>query len=114
MRIPQLPKKMLVHNIEYLAYTGEKDRYGKEILADPITIKNVRFDDSTIFSRDQTQTKVLANAVVFVDAVNSHPVPEFKERSKIRFNGHEYTVQKVVPCYHPLGNAIHHYELEVI
>lgn len=114
MNIRPLPKSWLIHEIVYEGYTGEKDDWGKERFEEPIIIKYVRFDDSTVFSRDQMQTKVLAEAIVFVDAKHSTPIPEFKEQSKVTFNNKEYVIQKVVTCYYPNRNAVHHYELEVI
>lgn len=115
MRVPNLPKKWLIHEIVYEGYTGRKDDWGNDLFDDPVTIKKVRFDDSAVFSRDQTQTKILAEAVIFVDAKHSRPLPEkFTEQSKVSFRGKEYTVQKVVPCYHPTKNKIHHWELEVL
>lgn len=114
MRVKPLPKKWLIHEIEYEGYTGQKDDWGNDKFEEPITIKHVRFDDSTVFSRDSTQTKVLANAVIFVDSKYSTPIPDFKERSKITFNEKNYVIQKVIPCYYPDKNAIHHFELEVI
>lgn len=120
MRVRPLPKRWLIHSIKYKGYTGKKDSWGEELYDPIVTINHVRFDDSTVFSRDQTQTKVLADAVIFVDAKHSKPVPEFKEESKITLlkpNGEEdrtYTVKKVVPCYHPHKNEIRHWELEVI
>lgn len=114
MRVRPLPKSWLIHEIVYDGYTGEKDDWGKERFEEPIIIKYVRFDDSTVFSRDNTQTKVLANAVIFVDAKYSTPIPNFKEQSKVTFNGKDYVIQKVLPCYYPDKNAIHHFELEVI
>lgn len=114
MRIPPLPKNWLIHSIQYERITGEKDDWGKDIYDKPVEIKNVRFDDSTVFSRDNTQTKVLANAVVFIDSKYSTPIPDLKEQSKVTFNGKEFVIQKVVPCYYPDKNAIHHFELEVI
>lgn len=114
MRVPNLPKKWLIHEIEYRGFKGKND-WGEDEFYEPVTIQNVRFDDSTVFSRDQTQTKILAEAVIFVDAKHSRPLPEqFTEQSKVSFRGKEYTVQKVVPCYHPTKNKIHHWELEVL
>ena len=113
MRISPLPKRWLVHSIEYYEYL-ERDDWSNPIYGEPITIKNVRFDDSTVFSRDTTQTKILADAVIFVDTTHSNPIPEFKEESKIIFNGRELTLQKIVPCYYPHKNEVRHYELEVI
>lgn len=114
MYVRPLPKKWLIHEMIYEGYTGEKDDWGNDLYEDPVTIKNVRVDDATVFSRDQTQTKILAEAVIFVDAKNSSPIIEFKEQSKVRFNNREYVIKKIVPCYHPNKNDIHHWELEVI
>jgi len=113
MRIGPLPKRWLIHTITYEEYIG-KDDWGNPIYDDPIEIKHVRFDNSTVFSRDSTQTKVLADGIIFVDAINSNPILNFKEQSKIVFQREELTLQKVIPCYHPTKNKIRHYELEVI
>jgi Phage protein Gp9. len=115
MRVPPLPKKWLIHTVVYRGYTGQNDGWGNPVYEDPITIENVRVDNSTVFSRDSTQTKIQADAVIFVDTVHSKPLPaEFKEQSVIEFNGKEFVLQKVVPCYFPDRNEIHHWELEVI
>lgn len=115
MRVPPLPKKWLIHTIEYREKLEGKDSYGNPRYADPITIKNVRFDDTTVFSRDQTQTKIQAEAVVFVDSTHSTNLPEkFLEESKITFNEREYTLKKVVTLYYPNKNKVRHWELEVI
>ena len=113
MNVRPLPKSWLIHEITYEEYLGVND-WNNPHYAEPITITNVRFDDSSVFSRDSTDTKILANAVVFVDAVNSNPSVDFKEQSKIKFNDREYVIQKVVSCYFPNKNKIHHWELEVI
>lgn len=115
MRIPPLPKKWLIHTIEYREKLQGKDSYGNPLFAEPITIENVRFDDLTVFSRDARDTKILANAVIFVDSTHSTNLPEkFVEESKITFNGKEYTLKKVVTLYYPNKNEIRHWELEVI
>lgn len=113
MRVRPLPKTWLIHAITYEEHLGLDD-WGNPSFSEPVTVNHVRFDDSTVFSRDNTQTRILANAVIFVDAINSSPVPEFKEQSKVTFSEKEYIVQKVVPCYHPRKNEIRHYELEVV
>ena len=113
MRIGPLPKRWLIHSIEYEEYLG-KDDWDNDKYANPIIINHVRFDNKTVFSRDSTQNKILAEAIVFVDARHSKPLPEFKERSKITFNGRTYTLKKIVDCYYPHKNEVRHYELEVI
>ena len=115
MRVGPLPKRWLIHSIEYREKLPGKDSYGNPLFAEPVTIENVRFDDTTVFSRDQTQTKIQAEAVVFIDSTHSTNLPEkFVEESKITFNGREYTLKKVVDCYYPNKNAIHHWELELL
>src|SRR5690606_14120964 len=115
MRIPPLPKKWLIHTIEYGKKLQDKESYGNPLFAEPITIENVRFENITVFSRDQTQTKIQAEAHVFIDSTHSTKLTEkFIGGSKITFNGKEYTVKKVVDCYYPHKNKIRHWELEVI
>lgn len=90
------------------------DDFGGDAYEGSVTIEHVRVDESTVFSRDGTQNKIVANGVVFIDAVHSEATLPFTERSKITFNEREYIVTKVIPCYHPQSNEIHHWELEVI
>src|SRR5699024_2844986 len=108
-----LPKQWLIHTISYEEYQGVDD-WDNEEFAEPIDIEHVRFDDSTVFSRDSNQNKIVADAVIFVDAKHSKPIKDFKERSKIIFNDSEYVLKKVIPCYYPTKNKIRHWELEVI
>ena len=115
MRVGPLPKSWLIHTIIYEEKIPGKDSYGNPLFDNPVAIERVRFDDSTVFSRDNTQTKVLADAVIFVDSTNSINVPSrFVEESKITFNGRGYVLKKIVDCYYPRKNEIRHFELEVI
>ena len=113
MRAPPIPKIMLPHTIVYRAYNGTDD-FGSATYGNPVTIDRVRFDETTVFSRDGTQNKIVANGVIFIDAVNSAPFLNFEEQSLVIFNSRELVVQKVIPCYQPFSADIHHYELEVI
>lgn len=113
MLVKPLPKSWLIHTIEYEHYNGTDD-WDNPSYDIPKTINFTRVDETTVFSRDTTQNRIVAEAVVYVDAVNSNPVLEFKEQSNIVFKGRTMTIKKVVPCYHPNANVIHHFELEVI
>lgn len=115
MNIPPLPKSWLIHEIMYEEHTGKRDSYGNPIYKEPIVIENVRFDNEAVFSRDATDTKVLANAVVYVDSTNSINAPtKFVEQSKITFKNDAYTLKKIIDCYYPNKDEVHHFELEVI
>jgi len=114
MNVP-LPKPWLIHDIVYEEITDRKDSHGNPIYRDPIIIKHVRFDNETVFSRDATDTKIVANAVIFVDSTHSTNVPEkFVEQSKITFREDVFTLKKVIEAYHPTKNKVRHYELEVV
>lgn len=109
----QLPKKWLIHSIKYKQYQGTND-WDAPIYDDPKIIDYVRFDDAAVFSRDSNQNKIIAEAVIFVDAQHSVPQVEFTEQSKITFNNKGYVLKKVIPCYYPAENKVHHWELEVV
>lgn len=114
MRVRPIPKSWLIHEISYAAYEG-KDDFSNPKYAIPVKMEFVRFDDSTVFSRDATQKKIIAEGVIFVDAKHSTNIPkQFIKESIITFEGRDYILKKDIPCYYPKKNKIHHYELEVI
>jgi len=113
VKAPPLPKSWLIHTIVY-EWAAGKDDWNKPAFDPPVAIQHVRYDPQTVMSRDGTQTKIQADAVIFVDAVHSTPIPEWVEESRITLNGRQWTLKKVVPCYQPESDEIHHWELEVI
>ena len=113
MRAPPIPKWSLIHTINYADYS-EVDDFGNSTFAEPITIEHIRVDETPVFSHDGTQKQIVANAVIFVDAMHSKPFVAFAEQSQIIFKEREMVIQKVIPCYQPGVDEIHHYELEVI
>lgn len=114
VKAPPLPKRWLIHSLQYERLTGEKDSWGKPAYDPPVTVHYVRYDSQTVMSRDGTQTKIQADAVIFVDAVHSMPILEWVEDSRITFDGRQRMLKKVVPCYQLESGEIHHWELEVI
>lgn len=108
-----LPKKWLIHDVEYIEYVGSDD-YSNPIYSDGVVIQSVRVDESTTFSRDATQNKIESNAVIFVDTKHSAPILDYKEESKVIFKDKEMTIKKVIPFYFPESDRIRHFEIEVI
>ena len=105
--------KVLVHEFEYSEYIGQ-DRYKQPEYGEPITIERVRVDESSVFSRDGDQKKILANAIIFLyNGLSSYFGP-FKEQSKVVFNGKEYIIQKIVPVSEPYSKELFSIELEVL
>lgn len=113
MRVRPLPKSWLIHSIDYYP-PSEEDSWGNVTNPDPITIENVRYDQSTVFSRDSNQTKIVAEGVIFVDTTHSTPIPDFVEDTTIMFGDQRLTLKKIVPCFYPMSIKIHHFELEVV
>lgn len=113
MKEISLPRKWLVHDMEYFEYLHEDD-YSQPVYSEPLTIKRVRVDESTTFTRDTTQNKIESDAIIFVDTKHSTPILDFKEKSKIIFKGKELIITKVVPFYFPELDKVRHYEIEVI
>lgn len=113
MRIRPLDPSWLIHDIEYEERIGE-DEYQNPRYAPKEKIESVRVDFSKVYSRTMDGVQVVAEGVIFVDSTHSFPFPDFKEASKIHFEGGVLHLKKVVPVYNPKVNAIHHYELEVV
>lgn len=109
----RMDKRLLIHSISYHEYIGQ-DRYKQPEFDDPIEIEHVRVDETTVFSRDNNQSKIVANAVVFVYHRLSSPFIDFKEQSKVIYNGREFILKRVVPVYQPYKNELFSYELEVL
>lgn len=105
--------KMLVDEFVYEEYVEEGD-WGEDSYKEPVTIKNVRIDRNAVYSRDKTQTQIVADSIIFCYASATSPFIDFKEQSKVTFDGKEYVIRKVVLNKEPFQNAIFSYELEVL
>lgn len=109
----RIDPNVLVHEFEYHEYTGQ-DRFKQPNYDEPLTVSKVRVDESSVFSRDGDQKRILANAVIFVYNGYSEPFVEFKEQSKIVFNGKDYLLSKVIPIAEPYSDKLFSVELEVV
>ena len=103
-----------MHSITYYEKQSGRDEWGNPKHDVAIEVKNVRFDAASTFSRSVGEDNISINGVVFVDCKHSSPIPNFKDNSKITFNGRDMVIHKVIPCYHPESSEIHHYELDVV
>lgn len=113
MKLTRPPKKFLIHDIQYMEHVGNDD-WQKPVFADPVTVKNVRVDNTPEYSVDADGLSLRYNALVFCYNGLSEPFPEFKTQSRIIFDGNEHTITRVVPVYEAYSDAIYSYELEVI
>ncbi|WP_017379742.1 putative minor capsid protein [Paenisporosarcina sp. TG-14] len=106
-----IPKRLLIHSVNYEEYVGD-DRYG-ETWAKPIEIKFVRVEPSRKVTSNANGEDIVAQSLIFIDAKHSKPFVKMEKGSKVTFNGVETFVNKVDPLY-AFGPNIHHYEIEVV
>jgi Minor capsid protein len=107
--IQPIPLNLLIHEVIYEEYLGNRSGMGEEYKA-PITLKNVRVDSVV------NKGKVSGTAVseqhhdqytLFYDVVHSTPPLDIVEKSKVTFNGRTLKVSKANPIY---AFSLHHYE----
>jgi hypothetical protein len=109
--VKPIPIEILIHEAIY-EEMGSNTRYGESYLP-PVTLKNVRINYERSIKRTSDTEGKSTKATMFFDLVNSSASGEFefKEKSKVTFNGMVMQVQKVNPIY---ASKLHHYEVELI
>ncbi|NTL33583.1 capsid protein [Enterococcus faecium] len=114
--IPLMPKEYCNQSIVLRLIQG-KDKWQKPIFSDPITIKNMIFQPQTVYSGSNNNRQVVANAIAFLFAGVSDPIPVINKNhvgSKIDFEGETYTITTIVDNRNPFSNEVYSYELEVL
>lgn len=112
------PKRMCQQKITLtLTDPTKTDDWGQPLAGEPVTIEHCVVQPQTIYSGSNNARTIVANAVVFLYAGISSPLPTITKHnvgSKLVFEGEEYTVQKIIDNREPFSNALHSYELEVL
>ncbi|WHY63259.1 putative minor capsid protein [Cytobacillus firmus] len=111
LRIRPIPRNLLIHEAIYEQFE-ENARYGVTYLP-AVTLKNIRINFEKSFSRAGDTESKSVKALLFFDQKNScsSGIFEFKEKSKVTFQGVPMQVQRVNPLY---TDTLHHYEVELI
>ncbi|MCL8203626.1 minor capsid protein [Ligilactobacillus agilis] len=84
------------------------DKYGKQKTKE-IEVENVLVQPQTIYSGDSNNRKITANAIVFLFAKISNPLPRLDRDSvgnKLIFEGKEYTITNIVDNRNPYSNDV--------
>ncbi|MCL1948594.1 MAG: minor capsid protein [Turicibacter sp.] len=105
--------RALIHEIAYEAFKG-KDRWGEETFGEPVRVENCRVDLAGVYQHTGSERKLVAKGIVFCYASATVPFLEFKEQSKVSFNGEAFVIVKAIPVYEPWQNTLFGYELEVV
>lgn len=110
--VPPIPIEVLIHTAEYHEYDGSP--YGEGFKA-PITLEFVRVEPKQSFLASGTNETVVADSLLIYDTVNSQPIDvDFKEDSKIVFDGKEMYIKSVAKHYAFDPLKPHHQELRLI
>jgi|SRR5690554_3600435 len=110
MTIKSIPKRLLIHTIEYEEFIGSGT--WDDEFAEPITINNVRVEPVSRLNRTGDSEGEQVSHIVFIDRQHSTPIPDFKIRSRITFRGVSREVVGVKPFY-GFDSEPHHYEIEL-
>ena len=114
----KFPKNAAKQTITLKKYLGESDGlYPESKYNEPIQIDHVVFQPETIYQGTNNDRQIVASAVVFLYVNVSSPMPELTQdnlQSIITFEGHEYTLERLIDNRQPFSNELFSYELEVL
>jgi len=113
MLVQKPPKNTLVEEMIYRTYVGEGD-YNKPIYGDYETIRFVRIDRKPKYTFDGKGQKILWNATVFCFEGLTTPLPAFKEKDMLIFDGIEHKIVSAAVFKEPYVDQIYSYELGVV
>lgn len=116
MKLATIPKSMANQEMDYITLSDETDIYGrpqKKIQH----ISNVVVQQEPVYTGTNNNRELVANAVVFLYWDVTTPMPTLTTTNvgdKVKFEDHEYTVQRIVENRQPFSNDIWSYEVEVL
>lgn len=113
MRIQKPPKKTLVEEVGYRPFVGEGD-YNKALYGEQLSIRHVRMDRKPKYTFDGKGEKILWNATVFCYAGLTTPLPAFKEKDMLIFDGTEHKIISASVFKEPFVDQIYSYEIGVV
>lgn len=111
--VRQMPISLLIHSITYEEFVqgngfDTEDGYKAEV-----TLSNIRIESISNIKRNSQGEELQYKALLFFDVVNSKASGsfEFKEKSRVIWDGKTIFVSKVNPIY---AFSLHHWELELL
>lgn len=108
-----VPRQMLVDSFIYEEFQG-KGRDHNPKYADPVTIEMARIDRQKTYGENSQEAAIRSNATIYTFAPLTTPFLDFKEQSRVRFDGREYVVVEVRKLKHWYLNEVMAYELDVM
>ena len=114
--LPRITKKMCNQSIVLHVENGEEDDYGKKKKTD-MPVNHVLVQPQTIYSGSNNSRTITANAIVFLFAQISDPLPQITPDwigNHLTFENRDYTITNIVDNREPYSNKVYSYELEVL
>lgn len=112
----RIPKRLCNQSITLKVPNGKEDDYGKPTVVEQ-KIQHCLVQPQTIYSGSNNDRTVTANAIVFLFAQVTEPMPVITPDSvgwHLDFEGRDYTITNVVDNREPYSNDVYSYELEVL
>lgn len=114
--IPRIPKRLCNQSITLQVPTGKHDKARKPV-TETTTIDHVIVQPQTIYSGSNNDRTVTGNAIVFIFAEISDPMPKLTPDCvgwHLTFEGRDYAITNFVDNREPYSDKVYSYELEVI
>lgn len=120
VKIPRISKQLCNQSVELIQsnVSDETDDWGKPLKSEMTTqVNNVVVQEQTIYTGNSNSREITANAVVFLFAGVTDPMPKLSREdvgNKLKYDGKEWTITNIVVNQDPFGSGIYSYELEVL
>lgn len=113
MPFKAIPKKALIHEVEYKEKKESTNGWGGSGDAEVQTIKHVRFEPSSEVVKTGENEEKLIRGSLYIDAKHSEPFIIPVVDSIVVFNGNKLIVQTSEPVY-ATNDKPHHVEVTLI
>ena len=96
--------------------SGDEDDYGQQETTEQ-QVGHVIVKPQTIYAGSSNNRTITANAIVYLFAGISTPLPKITPDwvgYHLKFEGRDYTITNVIDNREPFSNEVYSYELEVL
>lgn len=114
--LPRIPKRLCNQSVVIKVADGVEDDYGHAQTHD-IVIEHAIVQPQTIYSGSNNNRTITANAIVFLFAGVTTPLPKIDKHwvgYHLTFEENDYTITNIVDNRDPFSNDVYSYELEVL
>lgn len=114
--LPRISKSLCNQTVTFTIPSGQEDDYGQQETIDQQVV-NVIVQPQTIYSGSSNNRTITANAIVYLFAGISTPLPKITPDwvgYHLKFEGRDYAITNIVDNRNPLSNEVYSYELEVL